>query len=175
MDSFPLDGSDTPFFKLTLFLEKNQSYLCFTKKWRLVTMKNLHESCYFYETLENGWFQYRSAMNEKIFLGFTKNDNTVKNEVKSHPLHKNRRRNKGARRLHDQQSNVKRRHGFHTKRLTNSNSNVKELDPPPISDYTHDEYLNLAKKQKVTPKKVTNSNSGLLPKLRHANRRNHKG
>lgn len=38
MDSFPLDGSDNQFFKLTLFLEKNQSYLCFTKKWRLVTM-----------------------------------------------------------------------------------------------------------------------------------------
>lgn len=38
MDSFPLDGSDNQFFKLTLFLEKNQTYLCFTKKWRLVTM-----------------------------------------------------------------------------------------------------------------------------------------
>lgn len=141
-------------------------------------------------------------MNEKIFLGFTKNgrpvrhkaphintecynfqkmdlvqNKTVKNEVKSHQLQKNRRR-KGMKKIQEQQQqqqNVRRRHGSHTKRLINSNSNVKELDLQLFTDYTYDDYLNLAKKQKVIPKKVTNINSGLLPKFRHANRRNNKG
>lgn len=35
--------------------------------------KKLRRSCYFYETLENGWFRYRSAVDEKKFLAFAKN------------------------------------------------------------------------------------------------------
>lgn len=137
-------------------------------------------------------------MNEKIFLGFTKNgrpvrhkaphlntdcynfqkmdlvqNKTVKNEVKSHQLHKKGRKGKGTKKIQEQ--HVRRRHGGHTKRLINNNSNVKELDLQLFTDYTYDDYLNLAKKPKVIPKKVTNSNSGLLPKFRHANRRNNKG
>ncbi|XP_037051421.1 uncharacterized protein LOC119085216 [Bradysia coprophila] len=182
VDSFSFDvGSENQFFKLTLFLEKNQTYLCFTKKWRLVTMKNLHESCYFYETLENGWFRYRSAMNDKIFLGFTKNgkpvrhkaphintdcynfqkEEVVQNETKSHKMQTNRRKKEMARRMQDHRPTGRRRHGPQTKRF--SYSNVQETEPN--ANCTHDD---IVKKPKATPKKVTNSNSGLLPKFRHA-------
>ncbi len=170
----------------------------------LLLQKNLHESCYFYETLESGWFQYRSAMNEKIFLGFTKNgkpvrhkaphlntdcykfekekvqNKTVKDEVKHEVIKSqnksqtNRHNRKGGMakiQPSEQRSNVRRRHGAHTKRLTNSNSKVKELDLQSFTDNTYDDYL--AKKQKATiPKKVTNINSGVLPKFRHTHRRN---
>lgn len=34
--------------------------------------KTLHDYCYFYETLENGWFQFRSSIDQTKKLGFTK-------------------------------------------------------------------------------------------------------
>lgn len=166
--------------------------------------KNLHESCYFYETLENGWFQYRSAMNEKIFLGFTTNGRPVRHKaphlntdcynfqkmdsvqnktVKSHKTQTSCRKKGQPKKLQDQQQrqNVRRRHGGHAaKRLNNSNNsnsqtNVKELDLQSYTDYTYEDYLNMAKKQKAIPKKVTTSNNGMLPKIRHGHRRNNKG
>lgn len=100
--------------------------------------KNLHESCYFYETLESGWFQYRSAMNEKIFLGFTKNGRPLRNKgqhintecynfqkddliqnktVKNNQSQQKNRRKKGMKRQ-PQPNNVRRRHGL---------SNMKRL------------------------------------------------
>lgn len=39
--------------------------------------KKLQDYCYFYETLVNGWFQFRSAVNETHKLGFGKNGNPI--------------------------------------------------------------------------------------------------
>lgn len=70
MDSFPLDGSDNQFFKLTLFLEKNQTYLCFTKKWRLVTMVSgffIQIYCRVYCTKCVFSIVYESFMQNRLF------------------------------------------------------------------------------------------------------------
>lgn len=40
--------------------------------------KKLQEYCYFYETLESGWFQYRSAVDETKYIGFTKKGRPVR-------------------------------------------------------------------------------------------------
>lgn len=45
--------------------------------------KKLRRYCYFYETLVNGWFRYKSAVNESKFLAF------VKNGKATHPFQTN--------------------------------------------------------------------------------------
>lgn len=48
-----------------------------------VSQKKLRRYCYFYETLVNGWFRYKSAVNESKFLAF------VKNGKANHPFQPN--------------------------------------------------------------------------------------
>ncbi|XP_031633098.1 myb-like protein Q [Contarinia nasturtii] len=59
--------------KLTLFIEEAKMYLCFNKKWRLVPSKKLHEYCYFYENMEEGYHRFKSVTDDTKHIGFTAN------------------------------------------------------------------------------------------------------
>lgn len=129
-------------------------------------------------------------MNEKIFLGFTKNGKPVRHKaphlntdcynfqkmevlhnetVKSHKMQMNRGGRKRGMGRRMQEQNERRRHESHSRRIGNVPGT--ELQPHHLN-CTHDVYP--LKKHKL--KKVTNTNSGIVPKFRHDHhqRRNRK-
>lgn len=143
-------------------------------------------------------------MNEKIFLGFTKNgrpvrhkpphkaphvntecynfqkmdvvqkNETVKNEDKSQPLKKNRHKN-GMQKLHELQQ--KKSHELQQQQQQQKNTprrHVLHAKKSTNSNTNSTDVSNLAKKQKTNPKKWSGSNSVSLPKFRHGNHRRNK-
>ncbi|XP_037894095.1 rho GTPase-activating protein gacF isoform X4 [Glossina fuscipes] len=61
-------------FKIAFYAKEAQRYLCFNEHWKLVGMhktKELHETCYFNETIVHGYFVFRSVVNLQRRIGFT--------------------------------------------------------------------------------------------------------
>ncbi|XP_020288476.1 fibroblast growth factor 18 [Pseudomyrmex gracilis] len=65
--------------KLYIFAEKIERYICFTKKWKLVSRRNRGPMCQFYEFYNGSYLRYRSVKNESRYIGFNKNGRPVRN------------------------------------------------------------------------------------------------
>ncbi|XP_071447857.1 uncharacterized protein ths [Hetaerina americana] len=56
---------------MTIYAEEAKRYLCFNRNWKLIGSKRYKgPRCQFYEVMENGYNQYKSAANQSYFVGF---------------------------------------------------------------------------------------------------------